>query len=101
VEAAGDEWERRVLATFLVDGRLTAIPARQKKRRVVLRWLAEHFRPAERYPEATVNAILLRYHPDFASLRRWLVDEELMQRQRGLYWRAGTLPYLPPPGPEP
>ena len=56
--------------------------------------LAEHFRPAQRYPESTVNEVLGRYHSDYASLRRYLVDEELMQRQDGLYWRAGTLPYL-------
>ena len=57
--------------------------------------LAEHFRPAERYPEAQVNDILRRYHQDFAMLRRLLVDEELMQRQAGMYWRAGTIPLRP------
>ncbi|TMF86429.1 MAG: DUF2087 domain-containing protein [Chloroflexi bacterium] len=76
------------------DGRLISIPAKNRKRRVILAWLAEHFRPAQRYPESTVNEVLGRYHSDYASLRRYLVDEELMQRQDGLYWRAGTLPYL-------
>ena len=87
------KWEERVLANFMEDGRLKQIPARARKRRVVLRWLADHFRPAERYPEAQVNDILRRYHDDFALLRRLLVDEELMQRKAGVYWRAGTLPY--------
>jgi len=86
-------WEERVLANFMDAGRLKQIPARAKKRRVVLRWLADHFRPAERYPEAQVNDILRRYHDDFALLRRLLVDEELMHREAGMYWRAGTLPY--------
>lgn len=90
-----DAWERKVLGDFFEDGRLREIPARQKKRLVVLRWLADHFRPGERYAEAQVNELLGRYHPDFATLRRMLVDEELMQRGGGLYWRAGT---LPPPG---
>ena len=94
-----DEDERRVLAIFLADGRLAQVPARRKKRMVVLRWLAEHFRPGERYSEAQVNEILGRYHDDFATLRRLLVDEELMQRGAGLYWRAGTLP--PPTTPRP
>jgi hypothetical protein len=91
-EVDGEAWERKVLADFFEGGRLREIPARQKKRLVVLRWLAGHFRPGERYPEKQVNEILLRYHPDFASLRRYLVDEELMQRDHGLYWLAGTLP---------
>lgn len=59
---------------------------------VILRWLAGHFRPGERYEEAQVNEIIRRYHEDPALLRRLMVDEELMQRALGLYWRAGTLP---------
>jgi hypothetical protein len=89
-----DRWEEQVLATFLDRGRLVQIPARRKKRLVVLRWLADHFRPAERYTEAQVNDLLRRYHEDVATLRRLMVDEELMQRDRGLYWRTGTLPGL-------
>ncbi len=60
---------------------------------VVLRWLADHFRPAERYSEKQVNELLQRYHDDRATLRRLLVDSELMQRKGGFYWRAGTLPF--------
>ena len=89
-----DAWEERVLANFMEAGRIKQIPARWKKRRVVLRWLADHFRPAERYTEAQVNDILRRYHEDFALLRRLLVDDELMQREAGVYWRAGTLPFV-------
>lgn len=88
-----DPWEGRVLANFMEAGRLVQIPARRKKRMIVLRWLADHFRPGERYTEAQVNELIGRYHEDFALLRRLMVDEELMQRARGLYWRAGTLPY--------
>jgi hypothetical protein len=86
--------EEKILAAYVRRGRLVALPARRRKRLVVLRWLADHFRPAERYPEAVVNEILRRYHEDVATLRRWLVDEELLQRSaaHGLYWRAGTLP---------
>jgi hypothetical protein len=93
-----------VLAAFVEAGRLTAIPAQRKKRLVVLRWLAEEFQPGRRYPEAEVNAILARRDPDFATLRRLLVDEDLLQRSRGLYWRTGSVPnigYDPPSWPLP
>ncbi|MBW3589609.1 MAG: DUF2087 domain-containing protein, partial [Actinobacteria bacterium] len=30
-----------------------------------------------------------RYHPDHASLRRYLVDEGFLQRSGGRYWRTG------------
>lgn len=91
--AAGELWEDRVFAIFMEGGRLKQIPARRKKRMVILRWLADHFRPAERYTEAQVNEILLRYHDDPAYLRRLMVDEELMHRYGGQYWRAGTMPH--------
>ena len=81
-----------MLGTFVAGGLLTAVPVQRKKRLVVLRWLAEEFQPGRRYPESEVNAILTRRHPDFATLRRLLVDEELLQRSRGFYWRTGSLP---------
>ena len=65
------------------------IPARQAKRRRVLDWLAQQFEPGLVYPERAVNATLLRFHPDFASLRRYLVDEGFMERRQGFYWRSG------------
>lgn len=92
-EGLADPWEQRVLSNFMGDGRLRQIPARRNKRLVVLRWLAGHFRPGERYTEAQVNEIILRYHDDTAYLRRLMVDEELMQRYGGVYWRAGTMPF--------
>lgn len=87
------DYDSRVLANFVGAGdRLLSIPAQRKKRMAVLRWLVEDFQPGRQYPEAEVNRIIGRRHPDFATLRRYLVDEELMQRRRGAYWRTGSLP---------
>ena len=55
----------------------------------MLDFLAQHFEPGSRYPEPDVNEILRRFHPDVAALRRYLVDEEFLERQDGSYWRAG------------
>jgi len=85
-----DGW---VLANFLDAGdRLVSIPAQRKKLMAVLRWLVEDFQPGRRYTEAEVNRIISHRHPDFAALRRCLVDEELMQRRRSVYWRTGSVP---------
>jgi hypothetical protein len=78
-----------VLRAFLVDGRLVSIPAAHSKRRVVLEHIAMAFEPGVRYPEREVNAVLRAWHPDHAALRRYLVDEELMAREGGVYWRIG------------
>jgi hypothetical protein len=76
-----DAFDRKVLTTFLVDGRLISIPAHQKKRDAVLRFLAGCFEPDRMYDEREVNAILREYHPDVASLRRYLVDGGFLARQ--------------------
>lgn len=81
--------EREVLARFFVGERLTEIPASHSKRLVVLERLALEFEPGRRYPEAEVNELLGRFHPDHASLRRHLVDEGLLDREQGKYWRTG------------
>ncbi len=78
-----------VLRAFLRDGRLVQIPAAAGKRRVVLEHIAAGFEPGVRYPERQVNEMLAAWHPDHASLRRFLVDERLLDRKGGEYWRVG------------
>jgi hypothetical protein len=80
---------RKVLDTFVADGRLTSIPVQQAKRLVILDWLAQDFEPGVRYSEAMVNLVLGKRHPDTAMLRRYLVDHALMTREAGQYWRSG------------
>jgi hypothetical protein len=92
-----DADDRRVLRSYLVDGRLTAIPARGRKRAVVLRFLRERvFTEARAYPEREVNQRLALFHPDVAALRRYLVDDGLVTRADGLYRRAGEPPGVMP-----
>jgi hypothetical protein len=85
---AGPE-QASVLRNFMQDGRLARVPVQRAKRRSVLDLLAQQFEPGRRYPEREVNAVLARFHPDYAALRRFLVDEEFLERREGSYWRAG------------
>jgi hypothetical protein len=80
--------EEKILNTFVQDGRLVRMPARHGKKLVILRWLVERFEPGVSYPERQVNEILQQVDPDYAMLRRYLVDAGLMQRDRGIYWRT-------------
>jgi hypothetical protein len=86
---AASEDEEAVLRTFFRDGRLTEIPTKASKRRVVLERIAVEFDPGIRYEEREVNAILGRFHTDHAALRRSLVDEGFLSRDHGIYWRTG------------
>ncbi|MGY1604315.1 DUF2087 domain-containing protein [Geodermatophilus sp. SYSU D00815] len=84
-----DPAEDAVLSAFVRGGRLVSIPAQQSKRRVVLEHLVRVFEPGVRYPEREVNALLAVWYPDHAALRRYLVDEGLLSREGGVYWRTG------------
>jgi hypothetical protein len=79
----------RALRVFFRDGRLRQIPMQRTKRLVVLDRLAQEFEPGRRYSERAVNLALLRWHDDTAALRRYLVDEGFLSRERGEYWRSG------------
>ena len=86
---AADEEEEAVLRQYFRGGRLVEVPMKKAKRLVVLQRLALEFEVGERYPERQVNRILERFHPDVAALRRYLVDEGFLSRERGEYWRTG------------
>lgn len=81
--------EAEVLGRFFTGERLTEVPSARGKRLVVLERLALEFEPGRRYSEREVNDLLGRFNPDHASLRRYLVDEGLLDRQAGVYWRSG------------
>lgn len=84
----GSDVEQKILQTFFDGEWLTSIPVARDKRLVILRWLAGQFEPGRTYPEVQVNEILNRHHDDHALLRRELVDEGLMERERGVYRRS-------------
>lgn len=81
------EADRRVLRGLLHGEQLKHIPSGERLQ-PVLRWLAAKFEPGRRYPEREVNELLKQHHPDFATLRRDLVDFRYLAREREVYWRT-------------
>ena len=71
-------YDAKVLRAFLRDGRLVSIPAQEKKRLAILRYVMERTFAQDR-----------EYHEDVATLRRHLVTSGLMTRAGGVYRRAG------------
>lgn len=83
----GEDFDRKVLSEWMKpEGTLKAIPQQRKKLLVILRHLLKVFEPGQRYPEKQVNELLKRFHPDYAALRRYMVDEGLLGRKDGIYW---------------
>jgi len=89
-------YEEKVLRAFVRGGRLVRIPARERKKRVILRWLVETVFPdAAPVEERDVNMRLALVYPDVSSLRRYLVDAGMVTRERMVYRRAVPLPADP------
>ena len=78
------------LRPFVKGGRITAMPAKRTRRRLLLDQVVQAFEPGRRYPEAAVDEILRQVFDDHCTLRRYLVDEQFMSRTAaGVYWRVG------------
>lgn len=88
-ETLWNQDERDILNRFISRDRLREIPGNRSKRRVVLERLAMEFEPGIRYEETEVSFALQLWHPDYPALRRYLVDEGLLTRASGVYWRTG------------
>lgn len=79
----------RTIRAFIRDGRLTTIPAREKARLVIYRYLRDAIFVEDRdYPEAEVNQRLALYHRDVATIRRGMVDAGLVTREASQYRRG-------------
>ena len=77
------------LRVFVSEGRVATMPARKPRRRLLLDVIAQAFEPGVHYPEQQVSRFLGAIYPDYAALRRYLVDEQFLSRPAGEYWRAG------------
>lgn len=87
---SGDE---RTLRTFVREGRLVRLPAQWARKKVVLKYIAEHtFEPGVEYPERNVDEKLRGWcdegDVDHVTLRRYLVDLHHLSRSEGIYRRA-------------
>jgi hypothetical protein len=88
--------KQQVLDRFFDGDRLVLMPTRRSKRLLVLDRVAQRFELGRTYPEHEVNAILAPIHPDVPALRRYLVDEQFLSREAGVYWRTGGTVDLEP-----
>jgi hypothetical protein len=77
------------LSGFMRDGRIETMPAKRARRLLLLGEVAQAFEPGIRYPEREVNRVLGAMFSDYVALRRYLVDEEFLDRADGKYWRTG------------
>lgn len=88
---------KTVLRGFLdAEGRLTAFPAKRKKKLYALLYLAAFIEPDKRYTEREINELLCLHTAfrDPATLRRELYDNCFLGRERdgSAYWLEQPAP---------
>ena len=88
-QAARDAaYRQKVIDSFFEYGKLKSIPAQRKKERIILEVIAERFEPGRIYTEREVNLIIADFHDDFCTIRRDMISEKLLDRDREGYWRV-------------
>lgn len=68
---------------WIKDGKITQLPRRLSDKREIFSYVIEQgFAEGKTYTEREVNEILKEYYFDFALLRRYLVDDGWLRRDR-------------------
>ena len=80
-------YRQKVLDSFMEYGKLKAIPTQRKKERIILEEILKSFERGRIYTEREVNLIIADFHDDFCTIRRDMISEHLMDRNKTGYWR--------------
>ncbi|UVI37554.1 DUF2087 domain-containing protein [Brevibacterium spongiae] len=87
-EPSIERFRTKTLKTFMPNRRITAIPTKRRALAVLLIEVLAAVDADRIYEEKQLNALLAEFHPDFALLRRELIDYRLLERDAhtGRYW---------------
>jgi predicted transcriptional regulator len=82
-----DKFEKKVISTFFKYGKLVSIPVQEKKREIVLREILKSFEHGREYPEKEVNLIIADFHDDFCTIRREMIERDMMTRDKKMIYK--------------
>lgn len=80
-------YRNKVINSFFEYGKLKAIPAQRKKERIILEVIVQKFEYDRIYSEREVNIIISDFYDDFCTIRRDMISEKLLDRNKEGYWR--------------
>ncbi len=83
-----DESEKIVKRYFTEEGYLKDLPAKEKRKIIILREITKLFKPDTPYKEHEINHILKRIYDDHVILRRYLIQYGFLDRKKdgSRYW---------------
>lgn len=80
-----DERQKIISNFFTKDGKLKTIPAQRKKKLIVFEYILKGFEKGKKYEEKEINEFILRFHDDYATIRREFIINHYMYRENGVY----------------
>lgn len=83
-----EEEIKKILNVYFEGGRLKQIPKKEKKRMITLVYISKNFQKDKYYNEKEVNEVLKDIFDDFVMIRRYLIDYNLVNRNKEgtRYW---------------
>lgn len=80
--------KEKIRKNLIIDGKVKALPSKEKKKIVVFQYIMEKFEPGRIYSEKEVNEIIKAIIDDFVTARRYLIEYGYMDRKRdgSEYW---------------
>ncbi|WP_370294416.1 metalloregulator ArsR/SmtB family transcription factor [Rossellomorea marisflavi] len=80
--------KQKVLNAFIgKDGKVSQLPAQQKKRLYLLEHFVEALEVGRKYEEKEINEYIKRFHDDYATVRREFIIHQFMFRENSIYER--------------
>ena len=77
---------QKIIDNFITkEGQLKNIPAQRKKKLIVFEYIVRGLKNGKKYPEKELNTYILKFHEDYATIRRELIVNHFMYRENGIY----------------
>lgn len=83
-------WEETLKNHLDDKGKVSVIPRKEKKKIVLLSELVKNFETEQDYTEKEVNEVVSQMFNDYASVRRYLVEDGFLSRTEDgqRYWKV-------------
>ncbi|MBE1554196.1 DUF2087 domain-containing protein [Sporosarcina limicola] len=90
-----DAEREKVLGNYFrqgLNGPIDVFPSKEKRKYIIAQEIIKRFEADKMYIEKEINELLRTIHPDFATIRRFLIDYRFMNRSDDgkQYWIEGN-----------
>ncbi len=82
-----EKYKRKVVHSFIEYGRLKCIPSQLKKKEIVYEYMLREMEFDRDYSEKELSEIIIRYHDDYATIKREMIGLGFLSQQDRSYRR--------------